>query len=58
MSANGLQGLFEGPVPKKRNFFGPFFGYEQSECHFGAKKVEIAVRKSLCMEPSEKRLHT
>jgi len=37
LSANGLQGPFEGPVPKNPDFFG----YKPSECHFGAKKVEI-----------------
>jgi len=54
LSANGLRGPFEGPVPKNQDFFGPLNGYQRSECHFGAKKVE----KSLCMGPSEKRVQT
>jgi len=41
LSANGLRGPFEGPVAKNRDFVGPLNGYEQSKCHFGAKKVEI-----------------
>jgi len=40
LCANGLRGPFEGPVPKNRDFFSPRNGYERSECHFGAKKVD------------------
>ncbi len=38
MRANPLQGPLKGRVPENRDFFGPWNGNEESECHLGPKK--------------------
>jgi hypothetical protein len=45
ISANGLLGPFEGPVPKNRDFFGPLNCYERSECHFGPIEPIVTTAK-------------
>ncbi len=53
MGANPLRGHLEGVGPEILDFFGPWNGNEQSECHKGPKKSPIPMAQVMDLPPSK-----
>ncbi len=56
MRENPLLGPLEGVGPEDQDFFGPWNGHGQSECHLGpplpmALKMDVAHIKSILSRP-------